>query len=294
MKAVRGEGDSGGAPNTSDVFAAPTNFSVCQVGYGEVSLLRLTWSNSENYESIAAFVDGEAVPVEIDGAHGSAFVEAAPGDRAVEIEGLVGEFSSLPAEAMFSVLAESPVPNPVSEIECEYVPGAGGTLAIDWTRTAANDAWVSGEVRMGGRRGNVEFGDQDSFDVALLGDRPDDAVVAFKNADGYFSEPIAVPCLQQIPAFLRGDCDQKRARQYHGRDLQGEPSVPRATSLVFATMPATRTTTERSVSRTRSTRSTSFSSSVRRRRRPGVPRTATIDPSDDFLGGICVQRTCAP
>lgn len=197
---------SGQDGGMSGVFEAPEDLAICQIAYGDPGAVRLSWSNPESYEEIVVLVDGEEVPVHVDGAHGTAEADVMPGAHDFEVQGFVGESSSIGATLSFEVLAVSPVQDPVSELACQFFPASGGAIVISWT--PGTDAWVLGEVRLGGRLGNVEFTSGESeVNILLDGERPETVEVAFKNEDRYFSEPQVVDCLLLTPTFLRGDCD---------------------------------------------------------------------------------------
>jgi hypothetical protein len=48
---------------------------------------------------------------------------------------------------------------------------------------------------------------QPRVEVPMAGTEPPAVALRFKNAAGYFSEPLSPACAQVAPAFRRGDCD---------------------------------------------------------------------------------------
>jgi len=202
-----------GEPGDGGVFEAPQNLAVCQVGYGNTGRVRVSWSNPESFEAVEVFVDDGGSPAAVvDGAFGIAEVETSPGEHTLTVQGVVGEFTSDPETLNFESLQDSPVVNPASDLGCEFVLGAGGSLLI--TFQLGTDSWDVGEVRLGGRRGNVEFGpdagadgDDRTAEISLEGERPQSVEVAFKNSDRYFSVAVDLSCPQLRPAFRRGDCN---------------------------------------------------------------------------------------
>lgn len=207
LRAQDGGGDTGNAGDTSGVFEAPQDLAICQIAYGAIPRVRLSWSNPESYQQMAVSVDGTEVPAFVDGTHGTAEVEVATGMHEFEVQGLVGESSSMEALLSFDVLAASPVQSPVQGLECELVPERGGSLIVRWAEEADN--WVGGEVRVGGRIGNVEFARNGrEVEIALDGEALEVVEVAFRNQDCYFSEPTVLVCEIMAPTFRRGDCDR--------------------------------------------------------------------------------------
>jgi hypothetical protein len=208
--AALGAGAGGLQAQDSDVseLSPPNELAVCQVAYGESGLLEVAWRNPQSYETVEVYVDG-ALAVEVDGAAESALAPVSPGMRDVTLRGAVGERSSPPSAAVrFAVLAASPVVEPITGLDCEYVPGFGGRLRLSWS--PGRDAWVSGRARPAGASEQALIpGGATSVVVEGAGDEePESVIVAFKNAAGYFSEPIEGPCERRTPAFIRGDCDQ--------------------------------------------------------------------------------------
>lgn len=204
--ALAQDGDSGNTGETSGVFLPPQGLQVCQVDYGEVGTVRVSWANPEAYQAVLVHVDGELVLVDIDGAWGRVEVEAEPGLHEFSVIGVIGDWTSEEASTEFDVLAASPIDDPVSELSCEYFPGAGGQVVIEWL--PGTDEWELGEVRLGGRRDIVEFGPDDSpLTIDLAGARPETVEVAFADIACYFSAPRYLDCPQLTPRFRRGDCD---------------------------------------------------------------------------------------
>jgi hypothetical protein len=110
------------------------------------------------------------------------------------------------------VLAASPVPDPVSQLDCEIFQENGGFLRLTWQ--LGTDAWTSGTLRAPGTENAVAIpAGATRAEVSLVGasdrgaNEPQVAELVFKNAEGYTS-PVFLPlCVARTPAFRRGDCD---------------------------------------------------------------------------------------
>ncbi len=71
-------------------LVSPRELAACQVDYGEAGAVRLSWVNPESFELIEVLVDGEQVPLAVDGAATTAQVEADPGVHTFGVRGVVG------------------------------------------------------------------------------------------------------------------------------------------------------------------------------------------------------------
>ncbi|HVR74280.1 MAG TPA: hypothetical protein VMT52_08110 [Planctomycetota bacterium] len=195
-----------GPVSPDEVLESPRNLAVCQLEYGEVGTLFLSWANAESYEVVEFQLDGLDAPGEVDGTFGGARLEAAPGSRVVGARGLAGDRVSPWTTAEFMVLVESPLREPVLNLDCEFLPGRGGVLLLTWT--AGRGAWVSGRLSIPGNTGFVPIAaGAVSAEIPVGMESFRIAQVTFKNAEGYFSEPLTPPCIQRIPDLRRGDCD---------------------------------------------------------------------------------------
>ena len=130
----------------AEMLEAPTGVEVCQEGYGSPGTLRVSWANPEMYETAQLFVDGEPVAL-VDGADGGGVVQAPPGDHAFGVRGLVGASLSELSSVEFPVLEESPVPEPITNLDCEFIPTMGGLLRVTWS--LGSDPWVRGRLGLG-------------------------------------------------------------------------------------------------------------------------------------------------
>ncbi|MBI4601709.1 MAG: hypothetical protein HY721_07095 [Planctomycetes bacterium] len=191
----------------------PALLAPCQAEYGPKGTVVLAWTNAESYEAVELSVDGVPAPGEVDGSFASARVQAGPGRRSFGVRGLVGERASAWATADFTVRDESPIPRPISGLDCELVPGVGGRLKLTWK--LGTDAWVSGTAAVPGTEVSVPI-EQGALGIEVpLGPagaaRPEGeprvARLTFKTADGYLSPPFEPLCIARTPAFRRGDCD---------------------------------------------------------------------------------------
>jgi hypothetical protein len=187
-------------------LTGPSDLAACQVAYGAEGSVLLEWTNAEPYQAIELFLDGEAAPGAVDGALASARVLAAPGEHVFGVRGVAGERSSPTALVTFTVLAATPLGEPITALDCELLPGAGGTLRLRWE--LGLDPWESGLVEIAGVQGSwaVAAGATEAS-IPALGAAPHVAVLRFKSAGGHFSEPLTATCLARTPAFVRGDCD---------------------------------------------------------------------------------------
>jgi hypothetical protein len=195
----------------SEELSAPGQLFVAQVDYGPVGTVEVSWQSPEVYDRVEVSVDG--VPAEVGSAEGEAdgtaeraLVPASPGRRSFSVRGVQGDRVSAWATAEFDVLAESPLPRPVSTVACEYYPLEGGWFIVSWE--TGSDAWVSGRLEVPGYSEVVPI--EESAVEAWIAARPDEPRVArlvFRNAEGYDSPAFMPLCIQKLPAFRRGDCD---------------------------------------------------------------------------------------
>ncbi len=197
---------TGASAGEAEVLEAPTGVAVCQEGYGALGTLRVSWANPEMYEVAQLFVDGEAVAL-IDGADGSGVVQAPPGDHLFGVRGLVAASFSGVTSVEFRVLAESPIPDPITDLDCEFVLTMGGLLRVTWS--LASDPWVRGRLGFPGVEGGADIDAGATGIDVLAPSMPggDEVVLVFKNAEGYFSPPFVTDCERRTPTFRRSDCD---------------------------------------------------------------------------------------
>ncbi len=194
----------------NEVLPAPSDVAVCQIDYGDSAAVEISWGNPEMYEVVEFAIDGELVPAESaisDGADGVGIVPAPFGLHEFGVRGRVGNSISPWTVAEFLVLEESPVPEPIVELDCEFIPVMGGMVQVTWM--AGADAWELGRVGFVGANGYVRV-EKDETAAELLTfstDAEPEVFAMFKNADGYFSPRFTVPCEQRTPRFRRGDCD---------------------------------------------------------------------------------------
>lgn len=201
----------GPAPALAEDLSAPGDLAFAQVDYGPVGTVEVSWQSPEVYDRVEISVDGivaEAGSVvgEADGTAEGALVQAAPGRRTFSVRGVQGGHASPWTSAEFDVLAESPLPRPVSSVECEYYPLEGGWFIVRWQ--AGSDAWVSARLEVPGWNEvvRIEAGATEAR-IAARPDEPRIARLVFRNAQRYDSPAFMPLCIQKIPAFLRGDCD---------------------------------------------------------------------------------------
>lgn len=190
----------------AEVLEAPTGVAVCQEGYGNQGTLRISWTNPEMYEVAQLFVDGEPAAL-VDGADGEGVVQAPPGDHLFGVRGLVAASVSPVSSVEFRVLEESPVPEPITDLDCEFIPRFGGLLRVTWN--LGRDAWVRGRLGFPGVDGGVDIDEGETeievLTPSMLGG--DEVVLVFKNAEGYASPPFISDCERRTPTFRRSDCD---------------------------------------------------------------------------------------
>ena len=193
---------------------APTGVAVCQEGYGNSGRLRVSWTNPEMYEAAQLFVDGESAAL-VDGADGEGVVHAPPGDHVFGVRGLivfgvgalVGAIASEVTSVEFRVLEESPVPEPITDLDCEFIPAMGGLLRVTWS--LGNDPWVRGRLGFPGARGGVDI-EAGATEIEVLASSMlggNEVVLVFKNEAGYSSPPFVTDCERRTPRFRRSDCD---------------------------------------------------------------------------------------
>jgi hypothetical protein len=190
-------------------LSAPMGLSVSQVDYGPEGTMELSWAAGGIYERIELAVDSVTAPGDVDGAMETARVLALPGARTFGVRGLVGESASSWTTATFTVLRQSPIPEPVVSIECEFIPTEGGRLRVSWSLGA--DAWVSGVLEVPGWKERIVLAPGSTEAVITAHDEdPHFAWLSFQDANHYSSPPFTPLCLARIPAFRRGDCDGSR------------------------------------------------------------------------------------
>jgi hypothetical protein len=123
------------------------------------------------------------------------------------VRGLVAASFSGVTSVEFRVLEESPIPEPITDLDCEFVPAMGGLLRVTWS--LGSDAWVRGQLGFPGLEGGAEIdAGATGIDVlapSMLGGG--EVVLFFKNAEGYFSPPFVTDCERRTPRFRRSDCD---------------------------------------------------------------------------------------
>ncbi len=203
------------------VLEAPTEVSVVQTEYGASGVLRVSWSNPEMYGFVEVAVDGEVVDVlfldEGDGADGIISVSSVPGNHEFSVRGAVGDESvSSWASATFEVLEVSPILEPVTELNCEYVPVDGGLLRLSWA--LGSDTWDAGRLQLSDTAFGADIDAGATGVQILIADTTslltsenllieDVVVLVFVNSDGYFSQPFLPACIRLIPDFRRSDCD---------------------------------------------------------------------------------------
>lgn len=192
-----------------DEVQPPLQVSACQLEYGASGVVVVSWANPEDYEGVILFLDGEPAPGEVDGALGTARVEAAPGSHAFGVQGVVGDATSATRSVNFTVLGATPLAAPITNLDCEFLPEAGGSLRLTWE--LGSDAWVSGLIEVPGRTGSVAIAAGATQAVIAAGEEePHVARLTFKNSGGYSSEVFTPVCLPRTPAFRRGDCDASK------------------------------------------------------------------------------------
>jgi hypothetical protein len=208
---------SGNALNAEEPLEPPIALTTCQIAYGPLGTtgtVLLAWKNAESYEAIEFSLDDQPAPGEIDGTFAAGRLQAEPGSHTFGVRGLVGERASTWTTATFTVRGESPLTHPIDQLDCELIPGNGGTLRLTWT--LGPDAWVSGTLEAPGQDEVVvipagattaEIHLSPSSEGSGDDNEPRVAILSFKSADGYSSPPFTPLCLARTPAFRRGDCD---------------------------------------------------------------------------------------
>lgn len=195
----------------------PQGVSACQSEYGlsasatpplgpHEGVVVLSWTNPGTYDSVELSVDGKPAPGEVDGARGTGSVIASSGPHTFGVRGVEGNRASAFSTVDFSVLEESPLKDPISNLQCELIPGQGGILRLTWQ--LGSGAWVSGRLEVPGRTDvvKIEAGAR-TAEITAGSETPQVASLTFKDSRGYFSLPFTPTCLPLTPAFRRGDCD---------------------------------------------------------------------------------------
>jgi len=199
---------------SQEALEPPAAVSVCQIDYGPESAVLISWQNAESYESVEFSLDDAEAPGIVDGTFGAARVLASPGTHVFGVRGVVGERKSAWSTGQLQLLETSPVPDPIHGLDCEVLPGGGGTLRTSWS--AGSSPWVSGLLQVPGQAALVEIpAGATSAEIELIPPSDGSPMVEgpyvsrlyFKNAEGYFSPPYTSLCTQRIPAFRRGDCN---------------------------------------------------------------------------------------
>ena len=198
-------------------LSPPEGVSICQVEYGlsasstpplgpHEGVVVLSWTNPETYQAVEFSLDGKPAPGKVDGARGVGRVIASSGAHTFGVRGLEGDRVSVYKTVEFTVLEESPLHDPITNLQCELIPGQGGILRLTWK--LGGDPWVSGLLEVPGRTDlvKIEAGAL-TAQTAAGSETPNVAVLTFKSSNGYFSLPIKPTCLPLTPAFRRGDCD---------------------------------------------------------------------------------------
>lgn len=189
-----------------EVLEAPTDVAVCQLDYGAAGTLRVSWSNPEMYEVAQLFVDGEPA-VLVDGADGEGTVEAAPGLHLFGVRGIVDGSLSGITSVDFEVLGSSPLPEPITDLDCEFVPVMGGLLRVTWN--VGNDPWVRGRLELPGTEAGLDIEAGATGIEVLAPSMPggNEVELYFKNEEGYASPRFVADCERRTPRFRRADCD---------------------------------------------------------------------------------------
>lgn len=189
-----------------EVLEAPTGVAVCQLGYGAEGTLRISWNNPEMYELAVVSVDGEPTAF-VDGADGVGAAEASPGPHLFGVRGIVGASLSAVTSVEFEVLESSPLPEPITDLDCEFVPAMGGLLRVTWS--LGNDYWVSGRLELSGTQIGVDIEAGATGVEVLAPSMPGGGGVElyFKNEEGYASPRFVTDCERRTPRFRRADCD---------------------------------------------------------------------------------------
>jgi hypothetical protein len=139
---------------SQEALEPPAAVSVCQIDYGPESAVLISWQNAESYESVEFSLDDAGAPGIVDGTFGAARVLASPGTHVFGVRGVVGERKSAWSTGQLQLLETSPVPDPIHGLDCEVLPGGGGTLRTSWS--AGSSPWVSGLLQVPGQAALVE------------------------------------------------------------------------------------------------------------------------------------------
>jgi hypothetical protein len=182
----------------------PGGISISQIEYGPLGTVWISWTNPETYEAVSFTVDGQPADGAADGTQGTA--RTTPGKHIFGLQGVLGSHASPVVTAEFTLLRDSPVPNPITDLRCEFTWDQGGTLHLTWE--PGPDAWVSGRLEILGFKGlvSVEAGAREAT-ILAPGDGPQVAYVMFKDGNNYYSPPYTPLCAERLPTFRRGDCD---------------------------------------------------------------------------------------
>ena len=190
----------------NEFLEPPADVAVCQAEYGDLGTLRVSWANPEMYEAVELFVD-ELPAGFADGADGLGVVEAGLGVHVFGARGIVGGSVSEVTSVEFQVLEESPLPEPITDLDCEIIPRLGGVRRLTWQ--LGNDPWVAGRLEFPGVGVGVDIEEGateiEVLTLSRLGGN--EVVLYFKNDAGYLSPPFTPQCKQRTPRFLRGDCN---------------------------------------------------------------------------------------
>ncbi len=285
-----------------ETLEPPGDVRLCQLDYGPRDArgtLLVSWTNTESYERIELSLDGEPAPGDVDGTFNAARVPSEPGRHTVGVRGLVGERASPWSAAELTVLGESPIPRPIEGLDCELIPGgvaspggeAGARLRLTWT--LGPDAWVSGVLEAPGQEGTVEIpAGALSAEIKLAQPSAGDAGgtahiarIAFKSAAGYFSPPFTPFCIARTPAFRRGDAD------LNGRINITDPIVALNHLFLGGTRwscdDATDANDDGSVNLSDAVWMLAYLFQGEDPPPAPGPRKCGVDPTPDFLGGIC-------
>ncbi len=203
--------DSPGRAEDLPVLEAPSNLAVAQVGYGSPGEVELTWESPTLYQRVEIAVDdgslSEPAPfLDVEGSARMAWAPAEPGSRRFSVRGIDGPYSSPWISTQFEVLRESPIPEPVRDLKCDFLEDQGGRLHVTWTQ--GPDAWVSGRVELPRYRIAAEFG-PGTTEASIPANSGEHKVawIVFRDAKNYSSPTFAILCSERRPTFLRGDCN---------------------------------------------------------------------------------------
>ena len=203
-----------------DQLGPPANASVCQIAYGGAEspgTVRLAWTNPEMYGAVEFSIDDvPVVDAGGDGAAGRMDLSATRGTHNFGVRGVLDGRLSTWTFTEFTVVETSPIPEPVVDLDCEYVPSMGGLLRLSWQ--PGSDAWISGTLELTDNGSVVEFVaeglENDVLTVVPNSRATSDSleqeglvVLLFKNDEGYASPPFQPSCVRRTPDFRRADCD---------------------------------------------------------------------------------------